>query len=89
MARVSDWVRWHHLQECIANAIEDALYGDEDFEPTSYTIAINPTFDEVAVCLDEDSLGFITEYVSKGWAIESATNYEDAIAVADMYFDLR
>lgn len=89
MAKISEWVKHHHLQECIANAIEDALYGDEGFEPTSYTIAISPGLDEVAVCLDEDSLEFITQYAGAGWSIESATNYEDAIAVADMYFDLR
>ena len=90
MATRTDWARYNCLRALIADAIEEAWDDDNDESPDEYLIAISPDLDEVHVLLDgetEDVWEFLREY--DGWHIESATSYDDACEVADMYFDLR
>ena len=89
MATRTDWARYQMLRDLIASAIEEAL-DDDNESPDEYLIAISKDLDEVHVLLDgetEEVWEFLREY--DGWNIESATSYEDACGVADMYFDLR
>lgn len=89
MATRTDWARYQMLRDLIARAIEDA-WDDENENPDEYLIAISKDLDEVHVLLDgetEEVWKFLREY--DGWHIESATSYDDACEVADMYFDLR
>ena len=86
---MTDWARYNCLRALIAEAIEDA-WDDDNESPDEYLIAISPDLDEVHVLLDgetEEVWKFLREY--DGWHIESATSYDDACEVADMYFDLR
>lgn len=85
----TDWARYLMLRDLIAESIEDA-WDDDNESPDEYLIAISPDLDEVHVLLDgetEEVWRFLREY--DGWNIESATSYDDAFEVADMYFDLR
>lgn len=85
----TDWARYQMLRDLIAEAIEEA-WDDDNESPDEYLIAISKDLDEVHVLLDgetEEVWEFLREY--DGWNIESATSYEDACGVADMYFDLR
>lgn len=89
MATRTDWARHQMLRDLIASAIEEA-WDDDNESPDEYLIAISKDLDEVHVLLDgetEEVWEFLREY--DGWNIESATSYEDACGVADMYFDLR
>lgn len=89
MATRTDWARYQMLRDLVAEAIEDA-WDDENENPDEYLIAISPDLDEVHVLLDgetEEVWKFLREY--DGWHIESATSYDDAREVSDMYFDLR
>ena len=89
MATRTDWARYQMLRDLIAEAIEEA-WDDDNESPDEYLIAISKDLDEVHVLLDgetEEVWKFLREY--DGWNIESATSYEDACGVADMYFDLR
>ena len=89
MATRTDWARYQMLRDLIAQAIEDA-WDDENESPDEYLIAISKDLDEVHVLLDgetEEIWKFLRE--DDGWHIESATSYDDACEVADMYFDLR
>lgn len=89
MATRTDWARYQMLRDLIASAIEEA-WDDDNESPDEYLIAISKDLDEVHVLLDgetEEVWEFLREY--DGWNIESATSYEDACGVADMYFDLR
>lgn len=86
---MTDWARYQMLRDLIAEAIEEA-WDDDNESPDEYLIAISKDLDEVHVLLDgetEEVWEFLREY--DGWNIESATSYEDACGVADMYFDLR
>lgn len=89
MARTNEWLKYQMLVSKIEDAISDAMtdgeYGDCD-APYEYTIFISPDLDKVVVCLDDD---WNWEVASQGWFVESATNYEDAVGVAENYFDLR
>lgn len=90
MATRTDWARYQMLlRDLIASAIEEA-WDDDNESPDEYLITISPDLDEVHVLLDgetEEVWQFLREY--DGWNIESATSYDDACGVADMYFDLR
>lgn len=89
MATRTDWARYQMLRDLIASAIEEA-WDDDNESPDEYLIAISKDLDEVHVLLDgetEEVWQFLREY--DGWNIESATSYDDACGVADMYFDLR
>ncbi len=89
MATRTDWARYQMLRDLIAEAIEEA-WDDDNESPDEYLIAISKDLDEVHVLLDgetEEVWQFLREY--DGWNIESATSYDDACEVADMYFDLR
>lgn len=89
MATRTDWARYQMLRDLISDAIEEA-WDDDNESPDEYLIAISKDLDEVHVLLDgetEEVWEFLREY--DGWNIESATSYEDACGVADMYFDLR
>lgn len=89
MATRTDCARYQMLRDLIASAIEEA-WDDDNESPDEYLIAISKDLDEVHVLLDgetEEVWEFLREY--DGWHIESATSYDDACEVADMYFDLR
>lgn len=86
MAQASEWQRYHMLRDLIASAIEDAV-SDNDYEwyDGAITIAISPDLMEVRA-------GFAPWWElgdCDGWNIETATSLEDAIGIADLYFDLR
>lgn len=89
MAKTSTWAKYTALRQTIASAIEDVWDNDNE-NPYDYLLAISPDLDEVEALLDgetEDVWRFLRDH--QDWNIESATNYEDAINVADLYFDLR
>lgn len=89
MARTIEWVKYQLLQAKINEAIEDAMadaeYGDCD-APLEYAIFISPDLENVVVCLDGD---WDWELERDGWFVETATNYDDAVEVAEKFFDLR
>ena len=92
MAKADNWSAWRILRGLIMEEIESAMYGcyEPDEDPNEIVLAINPALDEVDCIVDPSStevLDFIAQH--DGWHIESETNYEDAIEVADKYFDLR
>ena len=91
MARASEWQRYELLRNLIATAIEDASWNGSDMDaPEEYLLFISEGLDEVVCYIDqapEQELALIEEY--DGWHVETATSYEDAIDVANMYFDLR
>ena len=89
MAQLSEWTRFENLRNLIVKAIEEVWDSDNE-NPDSYLMAISPELDEVHVLLDADTEAewkFLREH--EGWNIESATDYESAVDVAQMYFDLR
>lgn len=89
MAKTSTWAKYTALRQTIASAIEDVWDNDNE-NPYDYLLAISPDLDEVEALLDGDEVevwAFLRDH--QDWHIESATNYEDAINVADLYFDLR
>ena len=91
MARASEWRRYQLLKDLIARAIEDASWNGSDMDaPEEYLLFISEGLDEVVCFIDQSpaqELALIEEY--DGWHVESATCYEDAVNVAELYFDIR
>ena len=91
MARASEWQRYQLLKGLIETAIEDASWNGSDTDaPEEYLLFISQGLDEVVCFIDqspEQELALIEEY--DGWHVETATCYEDAVSVAELYFDLR
>lgn len=93
MANRLEWERYNSLKNTIADAISDAV-ADADMDdcdaPLKYVIFISENL-ENAVCFidisDEQELALIENY--DDWHYETATSYEDAINIANNYFDLR
>lgn len=89
MAKISEWSRYQLLKDLIEKAIEDAVYGYKD-EVWHYLIFISDDLSEV-VCFvnqsDAEQAALIEDYLD--WHVETATNYEDAVEIAQNYFDLR
>ena len=93
MATVSDWSRYRQLRDLIAQAIDEAWdneeWGDGEM-PETFNVVISPTLDRAyATSLpwwDDETLNMA---LSENWFFESATSYEDALNIADKYFDLR
>lgn len=88
MAKASEWQRYNMLRSTIESALEEAGAEENDF----MVMAISPDLDEVEILLardmeDGDMVKFIKEH--EGWNIESPTGTEDAIGIADLYFDPR
>ena len=91
MARRTEWQDYLALRSLIESAIGEALdNADADYFEV-YTFAISPDLSEV-VCYndeseDETEMQFIERH--KGWNIESAVSFEDALDIANLYFDIR
>ena len=90
MATSKDWAEYKSLVNAIADAIDSACENGLDENKGKIVLAISPDLDDVQCILDGSSFEVI-EFLSRhnGWHIESATNYEDAVRIADLYFDLR
>ena len=74
------------LRDLIVRAIDEELNAAEvtPDQAGEITVYISPNLDEVQVYLDgrgNDEL--------EGWFVESAYTYEDALYIADKYFDIR
>lgn len=88
MARVSEWQRYNLLRSTIESALEEVGAEEDDF----MVMAISPDLDEVEILLARDmEEGDMAEFIKEheGWNIEAPTSMEDAIGIADFYFDLR
>lgn len=88
MAKVSEWQRYNMLRSTIESVLEEVGAEEDDF----MVMAISPDLDKVEILLardmeDGDMAEFIKEH--EGWNIESPTSTEDAIGIANLYFDLR
>ena len=82
MASKAEWLRYHLLRELIAEAVEDFD------EYCRMTIAIAPDLETVVVKLTGKPWeeGFVP---GEDWHIEHANGAEEAIGLAEYYFDLR
>lgn len=90
MARLTEWQMYQNLKGLIETAISDACADYDDCDvPLEYNIAISPNLDEVIVVVDDDSALFSLIAEHRDWFIETATNYDDAVDVAEKFFDLR
>lgn len=92
MATVSDWAKYRQLRNLISQAVDEAWdneeWGDGEM-PETFNVVISPTLDRAyATSLpwwDDERLNMA---LSENWFFESATSYEDALNIADKYFDL-
>ena len=86
MATVRDWAKYQLLRDLIAEALEEA--GIEDNKAVSFVIS--PALDQVYATAepwwDDETLNMA---LSANWFFESAASSEDALEIADKYFDLR
>ena len=93
MATIGDWTRYRLLRDLIAEAIDEA-WADEGYEdcdaPEAFNVVISPDLQSVYATTepwwDDERLNMA---LSENWFFESATSYEDALNIADKYFDLR
>ena len=86
MATVRDWTNYQLLRDLIAEALEEA--GIEDNKAVS--LVISPALDKVYATTEarwDDEI--LNMALSADWFFESAASHEDAIQIADKYFDLR
>lgn len=93
MARRNEWAKYQSLRDTIEDAICDAMCDFEDddqYTPEDYLIFISRDLENAVCFLDaDDATQFALIQNYDEWFCETATNYEDAINVADNYFDLR
>ena len=92
MASRTEWTHYELLKSAIEDAISNAMWGcyEPDEDPNEIVLAISEDLENVHCLVDPSSFevqDFIRQH--EGWHIENATNYEDAIGKADLYFDLR
>lgn len=81
------------LRDVISKAIEE-MWDEEDWgdcdAPVEFNILISPTLDRAYATTepwwDDERMNMA---LSENWFFESATSYEDALNIADLYFDLR
>ena len=89
MARLSEWAQYQNLRNLIEKAIEE-MEPENGIVDGAITICISPDLSEVyATTLpwwDDERLA---DTIGTDWHIETATNYEDAMELAKLYFDLR
>lgn len=88
MAKASEWQKYNMLRSTIESALEEVGAEEDDF----MVMAISPDLDEVEILLARDMEdGDMAEFIKKheGWDIEAPTGTEDAIGIANLYFDLR
>lgn len=89
MAQLSERQRHQTLRGLLQTAIEDAAWGMDE-EIYHYLIFVSEDLEEVVVFVnqsDAEQAALIEEYIE--WNVETATNYDDAVGVADLYSDLR
>lgn len=82
-------MQYRQLRDLIQKAIEE-IEPEDGIVDDAITICISPDLSEVYATTapwweDERLADIITE----DWNIENATNYEDALDIAYLYFDLR
>ena len=85
MASSKVWLKREQLRSLIASALDEIGY-----EGGFVSVAVSPNLDEVYATThpswDDERLDMA---LSENWFFESATSYEDALNIADKYFDLR
>ena len=85
MAKTSDWQRYQMLRNIINSALEDIDAEEGD----TVTLAISPDLSEVCANVGTTPPFEDGDEDFDGWFIETAYSYEEALSVADKYFDLR
>lgn len=89
MAQISEHQRWRVLRDLIEKAIEE-IEPEGGIIEDAIEICISPDLSEVYATTmpwwEDERLANI---IGSDWHIETATNYEDALDIADLYFDLR
>lgn len=88
MAQASEWQKYQLLRSTIISALEEVGAEEDDF----MVMAVSPDLDKVEILLARDMKdGDMAEFIKAhdGWNIESPTSTEDAIGIADLYYDPR
>ncbi len=93
----SEWNKWHELREMIDEAIHDAMFdagfdveGSENGDmPEWYTIYITEELDDVRVAVNGTHIEDDSFDPDAYPIVEYAYSYDEAVGVADMFFDPR
>lgn len=90
MARTSEFDKWKNLRNLIADAIscdlEDQGLTEDDLFHVYFVVS--PDLDEVIAWVNIRK-SEIDIPAFDGWHLEYAESMERAVAIADLYFDLR
>lgn len=84
----SQWALYHQLRDLICEALDEIEAPDEWETPV--TICISPSLDEVYATFEpwwEDER--LADIVGTDWNIETASDEEEALELANNYVDLR